>query len=150
MGLMEVKYLCFWWIFKILAKWLWGSVMTDASSYINWRSFVQIFLKLDRDITKIKKNFSRGGRGVSWIGGRGTYLIWWGELAPITYISKVTGEFVMFIEASKHIFRNGGTHLHLLVVGALTYIDRVGGGPSPLMYLLFGAVYWFRHLMSLL
>ena len=34
--------------------------MTRVCPNINWRSFVPIFLKLDKDITKIKETFLRG------------------------------------------------------------------------------------------
>ena len=69
-------------------------------------------------------------------------MSWLGELALI--MSEVRGEFVLFIEASKHI--EGWWH-------SPTYVDWRRGehihqrvlGHSPPMYKLFCAIYWFRQ-----
>ena len=53
--------------------------MTETCPHITWCSFVPIFLKLDRDITKIMKTFLGGG-GVNWIRD---YLKWWWWLVVV-------------------------------------------------------------------
>ena len=121
--------------------------MTASCPIIDWWGFVSIFL--DRIITKLKTFLAGwgGDRGwsVSWTVGGGHSP----HLAGISHliISKVRREFVLFIEASKQIFEGWGHSLPF--VGCVCVL---GGGTqhSPVMYLLFGAAYWFRWQRGLL
>ena len=104
---------------KILLKWIWRPVMTGAFPDINWWSFVPNFWKPNKDIIKIKKTVLEG-RGCQLDQWWGYYVIA-GELAAI--ILEIRGEFVLFIEAAKHIFEGWG--------GGGTYLAQRGGEHSP-------------------
>ena len=132
-GLTKLQYLTFWRIFKILPNYICGPVIRWVCPHNNWLSFIPIFLKLYRDISKIKKILSfLGGGGVTptRVGGTHLKLGGWGVLIPI---------ISMFIEASLHIVKGWGN----LWVGVLTGID--GWGALTPMCLLFDVIYWSRR-----
>ena len=135
-GFTEIQYLYFDPFLKFCLNEYGGPVMTGGCPNIDWWSFVPIFMKFDRDITKMKKTFL-GCVGCGSVPAPsvvvGTDLIWWGNSAQLFQRSE---ENLCCSLKLQHTFvRDGGTHLHFFVgwVGGWgwgwgTYIHRWGEG----------------------
>ena len=118
--------------------------MTGVCPYINWWSFVTFFLKLGRDITKIKKISLGVWGGVSWISGGGHSPHGWG--ARPNYFRGQSRTCLVHWSFKTHFWGMGalsficwwGEALTLMGWGLVLYTDLCGWGVlQHLTWLLF-------------
>ena len=74
-------------------------------------------------------------------GGHSPHIL---EGTRLNYFKRSEENLSCSLKPQNTILRDGGTHLHLLVVGGHNHIYPWDGGHSPPLYLLFCAIYWFR------